>query len=67
MLPLRTAKAGDVVALDYLPGAGSQVVMNGRAVGQPIPGHDLYRALLRIWLGEPPVDNNLKRLLLGRN
>jgi len=67
MLPLRTAKAGDVVALDYLPGAGSQVVMNGRAVGQPIPGHDLYRALLRIWLGEPPVDNNLKRLLLGCN
>ena len=61
---MRTVLGGVV---DYLPGAGSQVVMNGRAVGQPIPGHDLYRALLRIWLGEPPVDNNLKRLLLGRN
>ena len=65
MLPLGAAKKGDVVALDYLPNAGAQVVMNGRAVGLPVPGHDLYRALLRIWLGDAPVDVNLKRALLS--
>lgn len=65
MLPLRVAKKGDIVALDYVPHAGAQVVMNGRAIGRPVPGHDLYRALLRIWLGDPPVDINLKRALLS--
>jgi hypothetical protein len=67
MLSLRGAKKSDVVALDYIPDAGAQVTMNGRAVGRPVPGHDLYRALLAIWLGDLPVDINLKRaLLLGR-
>jgi hypothetical protein len=68
MRPLGIAKKGETVALDYLPEKGSQVVMNGRPVGLPIPGRDLYRALLRIWLGHSPVDHNLKRALLtGRH
>ncbi len=66
MLPLKVAKKGDIVALDYLPNTGAQVVMNGRVIGKPVPGHDLYRALLRIWLGDSPVDANLKRELLGQ-
>ena len=67
MLPLRVAKKGDIVALDYLPDAGAQVVVNGRVVGRPVPDRNLYRALLRIWLGDAPVDAKLKRaLLLGR-
>lgn len=64
MLPLRKAGKGETVALDYLPQRGSQVVVNGRAVGPPVPSHDLYRALMRIWLGEKPVDAGLKRALL---
>jgi hypothetical protein len=68
MRPLGVAKKGETVALDYLPEKGSQVVMNGRPVGLPIPGRDLYRALLRIWLGQRPVDPDLKRALLtGRH
>ena len=68
MLPLHVARKGDTVALDYVPYAGAQVVVNGRAIGQPVPGHGLYRALLKIWLGDPPIDTKLKRaLLLGRN
>lgn len=65
MLPLQQARKGDVVALDYVPDAGAQVVMNGRAIGRPVPGRDLYRALLRIWLGQSPVDSKLKRALLA--
>jgi hypothetical protein len=65
MLPLHVARKGDVVALDYLPEAGAQVVINGSPVGRPVPGPDSYRALLRIWLGDPPVEINLKRALLS--
>lgn len=64
MRPLKIAKKGDTVALDYLPEKGSQVVMNGKPVGLPVPGRDLYRALLRIWLGHRPVDPDLKHALL---
>ncbi len=65
MLPLKVAKRGDVIALDYLPDMGSQIVVNGRAAGKPVPGRDLYRALLKIWLGDVPVDANLKLALLA--
>lgn len=66
MLPLRLARKGDIVMLDFIPEAGAQVLMNGNAVGRPVPGRDLYRALLKIWLGNPPVDVALKRALLMR-
>ena len=65
MLPLKTARKGDVVALDYRPHVGSQVVVNGRVIGHPVPDPHLYRALLKIWLGDPPVDAGLKRALLS--
>ena len=31
----------------------------------PVTGEDFYRALLRIWLGENPVQADLKKALLG--
>ncbi len=33
--------------------------------GAPIAGEDFYRALLRIWLGDRPVQDDLKKALLG--
>jgi hypothetical protein len=66
MLPLEGARKGDVLALDYVPGSGAQVVVNGRTIGAPIPDRDFYQALLKIWLGDNPVDGELKRQLLGR-
>lgn len=65
ILPFKVARKGDVVALDYLPASGSHVVVNGRRSEKGVPGGDLYAALLRIWIGENPVDMNLKRALLG--
>lgn len=58
-------KKGDVIHLDFAPGAGTQVVFNGKPRGKPIAGDDFYRVLLRIWLGESPVDGRLKRAMLG--
>lgn len=55
---------GGVVLLDYLPGIGTRITINGVARAT-IPGEDFNRALMRIWLGDRPVDGRLKRTLLG--
>jgi len=55
----------DVVDLDWLPGRGLQLMLNGQPRGDPIPGDDLYAALLLIFLGDKPVDAQLKIALLG--
>jgi hypothetical protein len=65
ILPFKLATKGDIVTLDYLPATGSHIVVNGHRSAKGVPGHDLYEALLRIWLGDKPVDANLKRALLG--
>jgi hypothetical protein len=59
-------KKGDVILLDFLPGSGTAVSVNAAAKGKPIPGEDLYRAVLRIWLGDKPVDGDLKKGMLGQ-
>ena len=59
-------KEGDVILIDFLPEAGTAVSVNAAARGKPIPGEDLYRALLRIWLGDKPVDGDLKKGMLGQ-
>lgn len=56
---------GDVIDLDYLPGAGLVLAINGRPRSTPIPGEDLYTALMLVFLGERPVDQRLKAGLLG--
>ena len=66
MTSLGQAKAGEVVALDFVPGSGTRVLVNGAAKGKPIPDEGFYRAILKIWLGDKPVDADLKRALLGQ-
>jgi hypothetical protein len=61
---IKEARKGMSIALDWT-GKGTQVVIDGKPAGQPIPGEDFYRALLRIWLGEKPVQDDLKKALLG--
>ena len=60
-----TARRGDVINFDYAPDSGTVVAVNGIPRGRPIPGEDFYQAVLRIFLGEHPVDRELKRGLLG--
>lgn len=59
------AKKGDVIQLEFAPETGTRVTVNGQAKGSAIPGEDFYTAVLRIWLGDKPVDGNLKKGLLG--
>lgn len=66
MTSMGPIKEGDVVTLDYVPGAGTVVTVNGQAKGKPIAGTTLYDALLRVWLGDDPVQDDLKKELLGK-
>ena len=58
-------KKGDVLHLDWIPGTGTQAELNGQKLGGPIPDINFYNAILRIWLGDKPVDSSLKPALLG--
>jgi hypothetical protein len=57
-------KEGDVITLDYVPSVGTLISVNGVARGT-IPGADFNRALLRIWLGSKPAQEDLKKEMLG--
>ena len=61
---IKEAKKGMAIALDWNASA-TQVVIDGKPAGQPIDGEDFYRALLRIWIGDKPVQDDLKKALLG--
>ena len=65
MATLKEAKKGMAITLDWLPAAGTQMTVEGKPAGAPIAGEDFYRALLRIWLGDKPVQDDLKKALLG--
>lgn len=57
------AKEGNIVTLDYSDGA-TLVGFNGAPKGS-IPGDAFNKALTKIWLGEKPVQPDLKKAMLG--
>ena len=59
------ARKGDVIHFEFVPEAGTRVTINGQVRGSVIPGEDFFTAVLRIWLGDKPVDGSLKKGLLG--
>lgn len=59
------AKKGDSINFDYTPDGGTRITVNGQAKGSPIPGADFFSAVLRIWLGDKPADEALKKGMLG--
>ncbi len=64
MTSVGKASPGNLVSLDYIPGTGTRVQLNGQTKGT-IPGEDFNKALLKIWLGDSPVQESLKKDLLG--
>lgn len=58
-------KKGDVLHIDWIPGTGTVNELNGKKVGETVPDVTFYNAILRIWLGDKPVDASLKPALLG--
>lgn len=60
-----TVRRGDVVRMDFIPGTGTVVSVNGVAKTAPIPGQDFYSKLLEIFVGDHVNDEPLKKRLLG--
>jgi len=66
LVAVHELKEGDVMTFDLLPGAGTRISVNGQLRGTPIAGDDFHVALLKIWLGDNPVQAELKKALLGQ-
>jgi len=62
----KNLKAGEWFGVEWMPGTGTVIVVNGQPTGQPIKEPEFYSALMRIWLGQAPADAGLKEALLGK-
>lgn len=58
--------AGENFGVEWVPGVGAQVLVNGKPTADPIKEPEFFNGLLRIWLGKSPADSALKESLLGR-
>ncbi len=62
----RKLNTGDNFSVDFVPGTGTQVLVNGKPTGDVIKEPEFFMALMRIWLGNNPADRLLKDALLGQ-
>ncbi|MBK7050240.1 MAG: chalcone isomerase family protein [Rhodoferax sp.] len=67
MISMGEASAGSKVMVEWIPEKGTVVTVNGAQKGKEIPGEDFFKAVLKIWLGEDPVQDDLKAALLGKS
>lgn len=58
---------GDTFAMEYVPGKGTTFFIKGVAQGAPVGDDEYFGMILRVWLGQVPVDFKLKDALLGTN
>ena len=59
----KDVRPGDRYAITYQPGKGTELALNGEALGV-VEGADFARALFSVWLGPKPVSKSLKLTLL---
>ncbi len=57
---------GDEVVFDFLARGSTTVSIKGNTVGS-IEGADFQQALLAVWLGDEPADDDLKEAMLGKD
>ena len=53
-----------MINVDYVPGEGTKITLDGQAKGT-IAGENFNKALMNAWLGDHPVQESLKKALLG--
>lgn len=59
--------SGESFTVDWVPGSGTLISVNGRQELEPIKEPEFYTALMSIWLGPAPADSQLKDALLGKS
>jgi hypothetical protein len=57
-------KPGDRYSLNYTPGTGTELRLNGLPLGS-VPGADFAVAYFGIWLGDTPINDNFRDRLLA--
>ena len=60
-------KTGDKFTLDWIPGKGMLLSVNGTPEPSEFTEPAFYQAMLGIWLGPKPADTKLKQALLGED
>lgn len=62
----KALKQGDVVSVDYIPGTGTTILVNGKiAANEVFKEPEFFQAMMSIWLGPVPADFKLKDALLN--
>jgi hypothetical protein len=56
---------GDVILLDLIPGTGLVINFRNKQQGEPIKEPEFSQAMMQIWFGKKPADEQLRRALLG--
>jgi hypothetical protein len=56
---------GDIMTIDWLPGKGAVMRLNGKQVMEAFKEPLVMQSILKIWMGENVYDNKLKKLLVG--
>lgn len=59
--------AGEQFTVDFIPGQGTIIAVNGQVQGEPVKEPEFFSALMHIWLGPSPADALLKNALLGKS
>ena len=62
---LEPVRAGDEIVITYIPGSGTTLSVAGKLKGT-IEGKDFADALFAVWFGPEPVDDDLKKGMLGQ-
>jgi hypothetical protein len=61
----RDVKPGDEYTATYIPGIGTELALNGKALGV-VPRSEYSAAFFSIWIGKNPVDEGFRDRLLGK-
>lgn len=61
---VKETRENDRIALDFAADGGMKITINGQTK-DTIAGPDIAPAMLKIWLGKKPVQDDLKKAMLG--
>lgn len=61
----KSLMAGDTLTIEWVPGAGTNIIVKGKVQGDPFKEPEFFKALMSIWLGPVPADFKLKDALLN--
>ena len=62
-----TYKKGDVLRFYYHQNFGTRITLNDRVLGEIENSAELYKLLIKVWVGERPPSSKFKEGIMGNN